>query len=72
MEKAFKEFEALFQSEIRFALYHTEFAKILRASGNTAEAKKHLQRALSIAPDFPPAKQILKELAEGAGSPKSN
>jgi len=72
MEKAFKEFGTLFQSEIRFALYHTEFAKILNASGNNAEAKNHLERALSIAPDFPPAKELLAELNKGTGSPKGN
>lgn len=72
LDKAMKEFETIFQSEIRFALYHTEFAKILSAAGRKAEAKKHLDRAIAVAPDFEPAKQALKELQSGPGSAGSN
>jgi len=71
-DKALKEFDILFQSEIRFALYHTEFAKILMAAGQKEQARKNLERALAFAPDFEPAKQMLKELKNGADPSKGN
>jgi tetratricopeptide (TPR) repeat protein len=71
LEKSFKEFAAIFEGEQRYALYHTEFAKILNAVGEKAEAKKQIDKALAIAPDFEPARQVLTEIIKDeAKSPK--
>jgi tetratricopeptide (TPR) repeat protein len=61
-EKSFREFDLLFQAEERYALYRTEFAKVLMSVGKKEEAEKSLHRALAYSPDFEPAKRLLEQL----------
>jgi tetratricopeptide (TPR) repeat protein len=65
VEEALKNFQILFSGEPKYALYHTEFAKILIAGGQKNEAKTHLQRALVIVPNFDMAKKLLDSLEKG-------
>ncbi len=68
LEKAFKEFGIIFSGEARYALFHTELAKILITAGDTKEAHNQLQRALALAPDFEPAKRLLENLEKQRSS----
>lgn len=70
LKKSLKEFKTLFAGEARFALYHTELAKILNAAGNKKEAQKQLERSLAQHPDFEPAKKLMNEIKAG-GAPSS-
>jgi tetratricopeptide (TPR) repeat protein len=63
-DQSFREFNVIFKSEVRFALYHTELGKILASMGLTKEARQELNRALALQPDFTPAKDQLKALEE--------
>jgi tetratricopeptide (TPR) repeat protein len=68
MEKSFGEFAIIFDNEAKFPLYRTEFAKILIAGEAKDEAKMQLQRALTLDPQFEPAKQLIKQLEAGGAS----
>jgi tetratricopeptide (TPR) repeat protein len=61
-DQSFREFNTIFKSEVRFALYHTELGKILTAMGMTKEARQEFNRALALQPDFTPAQDQLKAL----------
>jgi tetratricopeptide (TPR) repeat protein len=65
LEETLKNFQVLFSGEPKYALYHTEFAKILVAGGQKDEARKHLQRALVLVPNFEMAKNLLESLDKG-------
>lgn len=68
-KKCLEEFRTIFVEESRYGVYHTEFAKILIAAGDKRGARIHLNRALSIMPDFETAKRMLESLdREGQGS----
>lgn len=65
LDETLKNFQILFSGEPKYALYHTEFAKILIAGGQKNEAKIHLQRALVLVPNFEMAKKMLESLEKG-------
>lgn len=65
LEETLKNFQILFSGEPKYALYHTEFAKILIAGGQKNEAKSHLQRALVLVPNFEMAKKLLESMDKG-------
>jgi tetratricopeptide (TPR) repeat protein len=62
MDKAFQLFSQLFSQEMRFAVYHAELGKILTASGQERSAMDHYNRALTLQPDYEPAKKLIQEL----------
>lgn len=61
-KKSLEEFKRIFAHEPSYAVYHTEFAKILIAAGEKKGARSQLVRALALAPDFEPAKKLLESL----------
>lgn len=61
-DKSVNEFKRLFAGEPKYAVYHTEFAKILIAAGDKKAAKNHLLRAVALSPDFAPARKLLQQL----------
>jgi tetratricopeptide (TPR) repeat protein len=68
--QAFREFGIIFSGEAKYGLYHTELAKILIAADRMQDAEKELKRALALAPDFGPAKQLLENLEkQGSTTP---
>ena len=62
LEKAFSEFARLFSQETKFARYHTELGRILAAMGRKDEARKELDRALTLSPGYAPAKRELLKM----------
>ncbi len=63
-DQSFREFNVIFKSEVRYALYHTELGKIFKSMGLEKEARQEFNRALALQPDFTPAKDQLKALDE--------
>lgn len=61
-EKSMKEFGIIMEGESKFALYRTELAKVLLSLGQKDEAKKSLDKALVLDPQFEPAKKLLNEI----------
>ena len=61
-EKSMKEFGIILEGESKFALYRTELAKVLVSLGQKDEAKKSLDKALALDPQFEPAKKLLDEI----------
>jgi len=71
-QKCLKEFQTIFVNEVRYGIYHFEFAKILIMDGEKNEARNHLDKALALAPDFEPAKRLRESLdkgSKGSGKP---
>lgn len=62
LEKSFTEFAILLSGEEKFAVYHTELAKILRSVNQSKEAREQLQKALILKPNFELAKKLLNDL----------
>lgn len=67
-DQSFQEFNHLFQSEVRFALYHNELGKILASLGLIPQARQEFERALALSPGFEPALRELKNLENQQGA----
>ncbi len=61
-EKSLDGFRRLLEQEKKFAMYRTELARILIAMGKKDEARKSLEIAVMLAPDFEPAKKLLNDI----------
>jgi len=68
-KKCLNEFRILFNDEPKYALYHAEFARILVAAGKKAVAISHLTKALTLDPEFAPAKKMLDSLEKEGKEP---
>lgn len=62
LDLAFPLFSQIFKQEIKFAAYHTEFGRLLTALGQEKGAKEQYQRALTLFPNYEPAKKLLQAL----------
>ncbi len=62
LDLAFPLFSQIFKQEMKFAAYHTEFARLLTALGQEKAAKEQFQRALTLFPNYEPAKKFLQAL----------